>query len=303
MAQTIPETHFDTAAELWRHLCPTRNSQDWGPGFLYRGQSNAEWRLTPTILRKNVSDLLAGLMGSEADSEGEQAFMEFQLLEYFVMYCDGASIPVPAEAQIFRDPPRRNAAASSFHKHPSSWPVSLHTGVKLIETMAMARMHGLPARLLDWTENPYVAVYFAASDALRKRNDWENDRKLAVWKLTRPPRGSKEEHFSLVYRSSGAISKNVGAQHGLFTRIPIFLNGPVGVRHLEDIVDISKAHTLAKFTVPVTESLELFRLCHKMGFNSARMYPGADGASKAVMDLFLCEKEIRARYSLAPRQD
>ena len=155
--------------------------------------------------------------------------------------------------------------------------------------MAMARLHGLPTRLLDWTTNPHVAVYFAASEALRTRSCWEADQKLAVIELNK---GTYENtHWGRVraLRVRGSMSKNIVAQQGLFTVHPILeKKGEHAVTNsLEQYLPSSPDSPIRKLTVPVAECVKLYQLCNRFGYNAARLYPSADGASMSVTEFQL----------------
>lgn len=66
------------------------------------------------------------------------------------------------EKEIFNDSKR--LSASMLQRVPDSdW-----------EYLAIARHHGLPARYLDWSENPLVALYFSV---YIKETKWESIRK------------------------------------------------------------------------------------------------------------------------------
>ncbi len=290
MVHPIREEHFDIADTLWDHLSPTRHPLESQNELLYRGEADAEWQLLPSIMREGVTKMFEDLSGAPLEAD-KQAWMEFQMLQIFVDCCDASGVPVPNGAATLRDHHLRYVSFESYLENPVVWPKS-----ELLETMAMARMHGLPTRLLDWSDSPYVAVYFAASEALRRRSQWKVDQRLAVWKLTTGPRKSLSPGQTLVYRAPGTISRNIVAQQGLFTILPI--HGELGqfpeAHSFEYILPRLPGHTLERLTVPVTESNRLYHLCELVGFNSARMYPGADGARMAVMDRFWYTHALRS---------
>lgn len=107
--------------------------------FIFRGHASSEWRLQPTLDR-----LEAVSFASDSDREG---FLGSLIDEF-----------------------RRNIyGLSSSTELPST---------DANEWEFLGRHHGLPTTILDWTESPYVAAYFA----LEAVNDAEY---ASVWVLNR----------------------------------------------------------------------------------------------------------------------
>ena len=98
-----------------------------GRAVWYRGQTNAAWRLTPSIARH------------------AQAGAELTLFKRF----------------------KQNALQFMLHRPEDDW-----------EWMFIMQHHQLPTRLMDWTESPLVALYFAVE------NDVQAQQSAALWSLT-----------------------------------------------------------------------------------------------------------------------
>jgi hypothetical protein len=101
--------------------------------YYFRGESTSEYYLLPSLLRHNVYESLS-------DIHKEKNFIQLQkkLLDRFRRYTQH----IIHSDNDFKAPIWEN-----------------------FDTLCLAQHYGLPTLLMDWTLNPYVAAYFAASGA------------------------------------------------------------------------------------------------------------------------------------------
>jgi len=143
-----------------------------------------------------------------------------------------------------------------------------------LERLAVAQHYGLPTRALDWTESPYVASYFAFSDARPSREDEQ----VVVWALALE-HGAWSGQGAKVIRVRGESNDRILRQHGALT----YLEAPYAT--LEDHVsacDDEGSPALYRFVIARSEAKVALADLRAMGVSGTNLFPDRSGAARAA---------------------
>jgi hypothetical protein len=179
------------------------------------------------------------------------------------------------EREMLEDFQRRSIHLIEYHPG-NSW-----------DWLALAQHHGMATRLLDWTENPLIALWFSMSPKLEDMNvDYS-----VVWGFNVPKEdivistGDKDPFKGRTVKvfKPNHITKRISSQFGWFTI------------HKSDsdkkFIPFENYDHYSERLFKIKISSKCFKECkirlHNFGINSSSMYPDIDGLAKHVEWLFL----------------
>jgi len=137
------------------------------------------------------------------------------------------------------------------------------------ELLAIAQHTGLPTRLLDWTQNPLVAIFFAVSDNL------QIDGAIYIYKAEYRVVPEKTSPFKLpaeiLLYVANASSQRIANQFGHFT---------IHKTPTTPLDETTQSGYLEKLIIPAFLKQDIAYMLNQYGISYLTLFPDLDGLSK-----------------------
>lgn len=304
MPEAVKKFDCTKAEELLNHL--GRENPLWGGTrqfWVFRGHSDdKKYKLIPNALRNKPQAMLgytfAPKKGVQPTNQ-KQIDAEFERLHEFYWSIDAQGLHIPGECNLLRTPKGWQKLKKNINK--DGWPTD-----DLLALQALAQHYGVPTRLLDWSDKPFVAAYFAAKGAIKKNgSDF-----LSIWAMNldwiiHKAFPGKSEMSVYVVTAPRSSNPNLHAQGGIFTTENLpqkdLLNA-VKIQTVDTIVEKKwkslkcSVPVMAHLKLPCSEASKLLRLLNQEGINSATLFPGYQGVADSLSERESWDISERATY-------
>lgn len=185
--------------------------------FVYRGHKSNSYKLIPSVLRDNCTEIRHASSRSPnvSTTDREQLAYEFDILRKFYLKCDELGLYLP-------DNKRLRSGQFSFDDNGTITKDGIWLPEDLYDITALAQHYGLPTRLLDWSYEISIAIFFAISELIKEDNCDENDF-ICIWVLNKSKTTWLTFNWALqdfplhLIRPIYKYNPNMKAQKGLFT--------------------------------------------------------------------------------------
>ncbi|WP_036026936.1 FRG domain-containing protein [Leptospira noguchii] len=302
-----------TIEEVFSELSPAniRWDEPFLSKYIFRGQANESWQLIPKAIRKGTKfytdDRTRKGDPLSQRTVRDQIELEFNLIYQFIEYSNLSGLYTPNDHSILKEFEFTNFID---YLNRLGWGTMPWPAKEYYPILAMAQHYNLPTCLLDFTLNPFVALYFGAKSSLQLRR--YNDSKFSVYavnvdlpmltigdhkawwpeeKELFASRMKSRTRYQFI-QSTSYSNQNQTAQKGVFlglVRENRNSNGPVEILSVEDYINPEKEKSILKFNIEKKNAGKILKVLSKYSIDALHLFPGPYGISE-----FIKEKELWA---------
>lgn len=278
--------------------------------YIYRGESSDEYELIPSALRPDNHEYLVNLVNrhfptctyENDNSEYFQMVAEYISLYLFYSLCDYRGLHLP-NTNDFRNKVIGKVNIDAILDYNSTW-----LPYEYIEVAGLAQHYGVYTRLLDWSRDINVAIYFANSGLMNFKEEKDRHNYMVLWVLDSLAFWAPKDNTTgiVLHTPEYASNPNLCAQKGVFSLYSISNNFQKSnalqfkkesknkeVKPLDEIIKemkkrevntSNKEPILYKILIPTPQDGELYNYLSKKGYNASLIFPGYEGAAKTIKE-------------------
>ena len=265
--------------------------------LIYRGLASDDYMLIPSVLRKKIKYPYNVFFqhNTENDFEYIQIRKEYRVLKLFFDYCDLNNLYVPIVRRI------RDNLFNDFDFEFDK--IEEWISPDLYELAALAQHYGLPTRLMDWSYNILISLYFAVSERMKAEVNERNQGNIVIWALDTEFVEYQGSPIKLV-RPLYCENPNLAAQKGLFTlwremnpiktKFPLTIDTKRTNRQSLDALleqyciecdnDITQLIHLYKIIIPANNIQLLYKHLKKNGIDACSIFPDYYGVERCIKE-------------------
>ena len=306
---------FDSLQEfLCRQLeyyYPHGGTQSPIHGMLYRGLSDETYELIPTAHRR------------------DEKRRQLEILKFHPAYSEGMTLQNGNERQVasaelaglkafFAEANRQGChlphsytlSNSLFREYNNKYMESMREWYipDVVELAALAQHSGFPTRLLDWTYDINVALYFATQGVIRKLCSGEKvGGNYVVWCVDANSLGLFNDHLKEelpveFFVPNYADNPNLRAQSGVLAYNRVCnMDEPFSVKPMDKVIaeyyktiGYPQESFFIKLVFPTKDVVSDFKYLQSTGYHAAKLFPGYNGVmSKLQEDSWIRDIEHR----------
>ena len=276
-----------------------------GKRYIYRGESSDKYKLIPSALREQNHESLVNLVNKYFPncrykndySEYFQMIAEYISLHTFYKCCDYRGLHL-SNTNDFRNKLVGKVNTNIILYNKSTWLPS-----EYIELAGLAQHYGVYTRLLDWSKDINVAIYFAISGLVNFKES-EKPKNIVLWVLDTLAFRAPEENTPgiVLYTPEYASNPNLCAQKGVLSlncinnniqedNISQFKNETKNkeVKPFDEIIKeqvngYNEEPILYKILIPTPQDDELYNYLRHQGYDASLIFPGYGGAAKTIKE-------------------
>lgn len=260
-----------------------------GDKFIFRGESSLSYSLLPSSIRKDgYEKVCKHLNVTIRGKKGQLSEISAELLalKFFYQKCDNQNLNVPFIHEFQEDD------------------ISVWLGKKIMdggiwideryyELAGLAQHYGIPTRLLDWSYDIWVSLYFATIGILGSQADIK-DPAIVLWALNK---SEVKTNKIKIIKPQYFGNPNLAAQKGVFTLVPQEhlpsvgnmdkITKPVEHKPLDEVIGEiygENQQILIKIVIDSQQVKSMFRFLSKIGYDASRLFPGYDGITKSIRE-------------------